>query len=115
MPRACSSGRRSVSLPVSARTSHVLPWSMWPAVPTVEDCRQEIDIAARHPLEEAAGDEADPVPEACLVAPRLGEIEDDSLEFRSALEQGAQERTVSPTDVDDGLVAEPVELGQSVG
>src|SRR6266513_546251 len=35
MPRACSSGRRSVSLPVSARTSHVLPWSMCPAVPTV--------------------------------------------------------------------------------
>ena len=28
-------GRRSVSLPVRARTSHVLPWSMWPAVPTV--------------------------------------------------------------------------------
>ncbi len=35
MPRSCSSGSRSVSLPVSARTSHVLPWSMWPAVPTV--------------------------------------------------------------------------------
>ena len=28
MPRCRSSGRRSVSLPVSARTSHVLPWSM---------------------------------------------------------------------------------------
>jgi hypothetical protein len=24
-----------VSFPVSARTSHVLPWSTWPAVPTV--------------------------------------------------------------------------------
>ena len=35
MPRACSSGRRSVSTPVSARTSAVLPWSMWPAVPSV--------------------------------------------------------------------------------
>src|SRR3954447_21605895 len=35
MPRRCSSGRRSVSLPVSARTSQVLPWSMCPAVPTV--------------------------------------------------------------------------------
>ena len=35
MPRSCSSGSRSVSLPVSARTSHVLPWSMCPAVPTV--------------------------------------------------------------------------------
>src|SRR5918911_943572 len=35
MPRSRSSGSRSVSLPVSARTSHVLPWSMCPAVPTV--------------------------------------------------------------------------------
>ena len=30
MPRAFSSGSRSVSTPVSARTSAVLPWSMWP-------------------------------------------------------------------------------------
>src|SRR5512133_1915692 len=35
MPRSRSSGSRSVSLPVSARTSQVLPWSMCPAVPTV--------------------------------------------------------------------------------
>src|SRR5262249_47740854 len=34
MPRAFSSGNRSVSVPVSAFTSDVLPWSMWPAVPT---------------------------------------------------------------------------------
>ena len=34
MPRAFSSGRRSVSMPVSAFTSEVLPWSMCPAVPT---------------------------------------------------------------------------------
>ena len=33
MPRAFSTGRRSVSMPVSARTSDVLPWSMCPAVP----------------------------------------------------------------------------------
>src|SRR5258708_15180175 len=33
MPRCFSSLRRSVSTPVSARTSAVLPWSMWPAVP----------------------------------------------------------------------------------
>src|SRR3954453_15244445 len=43
MPRRCSSGSRSVSLPVSARTSHVLPWSMCPAVPTVSG------VAARLP------------------------------------------------------------------
>ena len=35
MPRSRSSGSRSVSTPVSARTSAVLPWSMWPAVPSV--------------------------------------------------------------------------------
>ena len=35
MPRAFSSGRRSVSTPVSARTSVVLPWSIWPAVATI--------------------------------------------------------------------------------
>ena len=33
MPRRFSSGRRSASIPVSAFTSEVLPWSMWPAVP----------------------------------------------------------------------------------
>src|SRR3954452_4094030 len=38
MPRSCSSGRRSVSTPVSAWTSTVLPWSMWPAVPRVSGC-----------------------------------------------------------------------------
>ncbi len=34
MPRLFSSGKRSVSAPVSARINAVLPWSMWPAVPT---------------------------------------------------------------------------------
>src|ERR1035437_3207897 len=34
MPRAFSSGRRSGSVPVSARTSALFPWSLWPAVPT---------------------------------------------------------------------------------
>ena len=32
MPRRFSSGRRSASIPVSARISAVLPWSIWPAV-----------------------------------------------------------------------------------
>src|SRR5262245_48303243 len=35
MPRSCSSGRRSGSIPVSVRTRLDLPWSMWPAVPTM--------------------------------------------------------------------------------
>src|SRR5450755_3431296 len=34
IPRRRSSGRRSASIPVSARRSAVLPWSIWPAVPT---------------------------------------------------------------------------------
>src|SRR5690349_22782565 len=33
-PRSCSSGRRSGSIPVSALTRLLLPWSMCPAVPT---------------------------------------------------------------------------------
>jgi hypothetical protein len=37
MPRRFSSGSRSVSTPVSARTSVVLPWSMWPAVPSTTE------------------------------------------------------------------------------
>ena len=37
MPRCFSSGRRSGSVPVSARTRALLPWSMWPAVPTIND------------------------------------------------------------------------------
>ena len=35
MPRRFSSSRRSVSIPVSARTRLVFPWSMWPAVPAI--------------------------------------------------------------------------------
>ncbi len=35
MPRRFSSSSRSVSIPVNARVSAVLPWSIWPAVPTI--------------------------------------------------------------------------------
>ena len=35
MPRFFSSARRSVSMPVSAFISAVLPWSTWPAVPII--------------------------------------------------------------------------------
>src|SRR6476619_231157 len=35
IPRRFSSSSRSVSMPVSARTSAVLPWSMWPALPAI--------------------------------------------------------------------------------
>src|SRR3954452_11668096 len=45
IPRSRSSGSRSVSTPVSARTSHVLPWSMWPAVPRTS-CVTAVSILA---------------------------------------------------------------------
>src|SRR5215510_16300899 len=35
IPRRFSSSNRSASIPVSAFTRAVLPWSMWPAVPTI--------------------------------------------------------------------------------
>src|SRR5260370_9057526 len=35
MPRLFSSSRRSASMPVSARTKAVLPWSICPAVPAI--------------------------------------------------------------------------------
>src|SRR5260370_36031534 len=35
MPRLFSSSRRSASMPVSARTRAVLPWSICPAVPAI--------------------------------------------------------------------------------
>src|SRR5262249_29631410 len=35
IPRRFSSSRRSVSMPVRARIRAVLPWSIWPAVPTI--------------------------------------------------------------------------------
>src|SRR5881409_2679474 len=35
MPRSFSSFRRSASIPVSALTNAVLPWSICPAVPTI--------------------------------------------------------------------------------
>src|SRR5260370_15559263 len=43
MPRSFSSLRRSVSWPVSARTSEVLPWSMCPAVPMMRGM-SEVDV-----------------------------------------------------------------------
>src|SRR5438445_545199 len=40
IPRRFSSSHRSVSTPVRAFTSAVLPWSMWPAVPTTKRRRE---------------------------------------------------------------------------
>ena len=46
MPRSRSSGSRSVSTPVSARTSAVLPWSMCPAVPSVSGRRRRRRVSS---------------------------------------------------------------------
>ena len=51
IPRRCSSGSRSVSLPVSARTSQVLPWSTCPAVPTVSGKRAPRAASSTSPSE----------------------------------------------------------------
>ncbi len=42
IPRRFSSGSRSVSTPVSAFTSAVLPWSIWPAVPRITGGRRVV-------------------------------------------------------------------------
>ena len=57
IPRRRSSASRSVSVPVSAATSAVLPWSMWPAVPSVSPRRP-----ARQPSARCAAAAATPHP-----------------------------------------------------
>src|SRR5215475_9707255 len=52
MLRRFSSGSRSVSTPVSALTSVVLPWSLWPADPTIID--QYLPLFRRRSLERGA-------------------------------------------------------------
>src|SRR4051812_3999588 len=73
MPRSRSSGSRSVSTPVSARTSTVLPWSMWPAVPRVSGCTPgTLAYRERHdtPTRWATGDGCARGPRARLAAAR---------------------------------------------
>ena len=68
MPRACSSGSRSVSRPVSARTSAVLPWSMCPAVPTVSGASP---LTARRAYVGRSGEGVEPSHRGAAAAPRL--------------------------------------------
>ena len=46
-PARRSSGSRSASMPVRARSRVVLPWSMWPAVPTTTVTRRRAPAARR--------------------------------------------------------------------
>src|SRR6476620_3495013 len=74
MPRRFSSGKRSVSTPVRARTSDVLPWSMWPAVPRITGASSpslllpELHGAQRPAVGEVLGEEL--AEEALVGAPR---------------------------------------------
>src|SRR5690348_4244390 len=74
MPRRFSSGSRSVSTPVRARTSDVLPWSMWPAVPRIMRAASpplllpELHRAQRPAVREMLGEKL--AQEALVRAPR---------------------------------------------
>ena len=73
MPRAFSSGSRSVSTPVSARTSAVLPWSMCPAVPTTTcfiGSRRDQDDAIRSRVIPAAAPPPPSAPASAARCPR---------------------------------------------
>src|SRR5262245_14996100 len=78
MPRAFSSGRRSVSTPVSARTSEVLPWSMWPAVPRT----------SRGPPGASTGGLAGADPVEARIGAERGRDHDRSVRALVVLEQG---------------------------
>src|SRR5437899_9391052 len=67
IPRRFSSGRRSVSMPVSALTSAVFPWSMWPAVPTTRFLRsiRLRNVPAGGNWRVAGGGWAHPLPATC--------------------------------------------------
>src|SRR5664279_3882289 len=89
MPRRRSSGNRSASIPVSARRSAVLPWSMWPAVPTTTviaglirslpdqagDGTQDVGVSGRlhGPQVEDDGAVGDPGDDARIAAAKISE------------------------------------------
>src|SRR6202011_4704280 len=77
-------------------------------VPVVEDCRQDVDVAFRNALEEAALLELDPLAECVLVAHGLGQVEDDPAETGLSAQHLDQERAVSAPDVDHRLIAAPI-------
>src|ERR1700730_17218042 len=58
MPRDFSSGRRSGSVPVSALTSALLPWSTWPAVAMIKCWTGGISCLSRRGTELASGQNA---------------------------------------------------------
>src|SRR5829696_4036591 len=82
MPRSCSSGRRSVSTPVSSRTRTVLPWSMWPAVPRVSGCTSTSLVAGGPGVAVAANVLSGPSQRTCRAGwarRRLPLVDPDSL------------------------------------
>src|SRR4051812_8334024 len=83
-------------------------------VPVVEDRREDVDVARRDALEEAAGDEGATVAQARLVDVRLRQVEDDAAATRVPGEQRDQQRAVAAAHVDDRLVAAPLDLREVV-
>src|SRR5579875_2688868 len=109
MPRACSSGRRSVFLPVSASTSAVLPWSMCPAVPTVSGTSSSALPWSRVP---AGAD-------GCGGLVRLGVREGQAVEQQAAVAHHADEGRLPLAERRRQLLGqgagEARELGQGQG
>jgi hypothetical protein len=95
---------RSADRPEDRRRSFV--------VPVMEDPREDVGVAARYFLEEAAGDEGNPFAEGRLVAVCLRQVEDEAANVGHLCEQRLEQGTVATADVDHGLVASPLELGQ---
>ena len=78
-------------------------------VPVVEDRRQQVDVAFRDSLEEAARYEFEAVVEERLVSRRLRQVEDDPAQVGVGLQQLGKERAVAAAYVDDGFAAAPLD------
>ena len=107
-----------MSFPVSARTSHVLPWSMWPAVPTVSGMRRRRRRPRRARRRRGCGSRAGAFrrgrsrPRRLAGAERRGEL---LLERAGEARQlGEGERAAAHTG--DGLLDRPAgQLGEALG
>src|SRR5439155_16989483 len=77
--------------------------------PVVEDPREEVGVALRDRVEEAAGHELDAVAEGRLVSHRLGQVEDDPAQLWAPPDQLDEQRAVAAADVHDDLALAPLE------
>ena len=103
-PRRRSSGSRSASMPVSARSSVVLPWSMWPAVPTTtvigrQRRRKRRRDRAGEPSSRGSTVRRSSTTRSSSIRPTTGRVA-----ARSAASSRSAERTARATP-DDGSVS----------